>query len=338
MLPEGPPYGTQVISGVLVVDKPAGITSHDVVAVARRALGERSIGHTGTLDPLATGVLPLACGKATRLVRFLSASDKDYDATIRFGVTTDTYDITGTRTAEGPARPTRAAVEAALAALSGTYDQMPPPYSAKKVAGRRAYAMARRDEPVVLRAVPVRVTRAALLAFDGDTATVTITCSSGFYVRSFAHEMGRMVGTGACLDALRRTRSGVFTLAAAVPFERLVAPAGPQQTERIHPLTASLLRPEALLPEFPSVRLTAEGLAWVSHGRDLGPAQWQDAAQPDEAARQGESGAAGEEGAGERGGAERPRWVQLLDADGALVALASPGTTQGALHPSVVLI
>jgi tRNA pseudouridine55 synthase len=317
------------MTGVLVVDKPSGITSHDVVAVARRALGERSIGHTGTLDPLATGVLPLACGKATRLVRFFSASDKDYDATIRFGVTTDTYDITGTRTAECPARPTRAAVEAALAALSGDYDQMPPPYSAKKVAGRRAYDMARHDVPVVLKAVPVRVTRAALVAFDGDTAAVAITCSSGFYVRSLAHELGRLVGTGACLDALRRTRSGDFTLAAAVPFDLLVAPAGPQQPERIRQLTASLLSPAALLPELPSVRLTAEGLAWVSHGRDLGPAQWQDGTRVDEAAQKEKD---------ERGRARGPRWVRLLDQDGALVAMASPGPTDGALHPSVVLI
>ena len=329
------------MTGVLVVDKPSGITSHDVVAVARRALGERSIGHTGTLDPMATGVLPLACGKATRLARFLSASTKDYDATIRFGVTTDTYDITGTRTAEGPARPTRAAVEAALAALSGAYDQMPPPYSAKKVAGRRAYTMARRDEPVVLRAVPVRVTRAALLAFDGDTAAVTITCSSGFYVRSFAHELGRMVGTGACLDALRRTRSGDFTLAAAVPFDLLAAPPGPPQPERLHQLTAFLLRPEALLPELPSVRLTAEGVAWASHGRDLGPAQWLDRARLDETAAGREASEKEERGASERetpGTAETKRWVRLLDAHGALVAVASPGATEGALHPSVVLI
>src|SRR6185503_15297437 len=128
--PSAPP-----LHGVLVVDKPAGITSHDVVAVARRALNERGIGHTGTLDPMATGVLPLAIGKATRLVRFLTASDKDYDAVIRFGRTTDTYDATGTTTSESPQRPTRTALEIGLLALSGTYDQMPPAYSAKKVGG-----------------------------------------------------------------------------------------------------------------------------------------------------------------------------------------------------------
>jgi tRNA pseudouridine55 synthase len=212
------------VNGVLVVDKPAGITSHDVVAVARRALGERGIGHTGTLDPMATGVLPLAIGKATRLVRFLTASDKDYDAVIRFGRATDTYDATGTTTAESPQRPTRTGLEIGLLALTGAYEQMPPPYSAKKVGGRRAYAMARRDEPVELKPAPVTVTRAVLTAFDDDTASVSITCSSGFYVRSFAHELGRRLGCGACLDALRRTRSGEFTLSGAVTLDELGAP------------------------------------------------------------------------------------------------------------------
>ena len=132
-----------MIDGVLVLDKPQGLTSHDVVAVARRALGERRIGHTGTLDPLATGVLPLACGRATRLVRFLTASDKDYDATIRFGLTTDSYDVTGTETSRSGRLPERDAVERALATLTGSYLQTPPAFSAKKVAGRRSYDMAR---------------------------------------------------------------------------------------------------------------------------------------------------------------------------------------------------
>src|ERR1043166_5601297 len=127
------------MDGLLVVDKPGGPTSHDVVSRVRRALRERSIGHTGTLDPMATGVLPLVIGKATRLVRFLTASDKDYDAVIRFGRATDTYDATGTTTSESPQRPTQTALEIGLLALTGTYDQMPPPYSAKKVGGRRAY-------------------------------------------------------------------------------------------------------------------------------------------------------------------------------------------------------
>src|SRR5690349_13493075 len=136
------------MDGVLVIDKPEGITSHDVVAIARRALREKRIGHTGTLDPMATGVLPLAIGRATRLVRFLTASDKEYVATVRFGLTTDTYDITGTPTAVNEARPVREAVDQALACLRGEYLQVPPAYSAKKIGGTRAYALARREEVV----------------------------------------------------------------------------------------------------------------------------------------------------------------------------------------------
>jgi tRNA pseudouridine55 synthase len=296
------------VNGVLVVDKPSGITSHDVVAVARRALGERAIGHTGTLDPMATGVLPLAIGKATRLVRFLTASDKDYDAVIRFGRATDTYDVTGTTTAESPMRPTRTAVEFGLLALSGTYDQIPPPYSAKKVDGRRAYAMARRDQSVELKAVPVTVSRAALTAFDDDTLAVSITCTAGFYVRSFAHELGRMLGCGACLEALRRTRSGEFTIDAAVPFGMLAGP-GAADTLRSRAFGC-----DGLLREYPAIQLTDQGLAYVSHGRDLGPAQLSGAPP-----------------------AATP-WIRLVDRAGTLVALATPDAASGLLHPSIVLL
>ncbi len=161
------------MDGVLVIDKPEGLTSHDVVAVARRVLGEKRIGHTGTLDPLATGVLPLACGRATRLVRFLTASDKDYDATIRFGLTTDSYDITGEETSHSGDVPSREAVLQAIDQLRGEYLQTPPAYSAKKVGGRRAYDLARTEEDVVLTPVPVRVSRAELTGFEGERAAVT---------------------------------------------------------------------------------------------------------------------------------------------------------------------
>ncbi|HEV8393970.1 MAG TPA: tRNA pseudouridine(55) synthase TruB [Vicinamibacterales bacterium] len=298
------------MNGVLVVDKPSGITSHDVVAVARRTLRERSIGHTGTLDPMATGVLPLAIGKATRLVRFLSASDKDYDAVIRFGRTTNSYDATGETTSESPMRPTRTAVEFGLLALSGSYNQMPPAYSAKKVDGRRAYAMARRDEPVELKAVPVTVSRALLTALDDDTASVSITCSAGFYVRSFAHELGRMLGCGACLDALRRTRSGEFTLASAMPFDELAAPSATALASRMIPC-------HELLPDYPAVELNDQGLAFVSNGRDLGPAQVSGRLPAD---------------------TTPASWVRLMDARGTLVALATPDAASGVLHPSIVLL
>ena len=309
-LPTLPTPPTLPLCGVLVVDKPSGITSHDVVAVARRALGERGIGHTGTLDPMATGVLPLAIGKATRLVRFLSASDKDYDAVIRFGRATDSYDATGTTTAESPMRPTRTAVEFGLLALSGSYEQMPPPYSAKKVDGRRGYALARRDEPVELTPAPVNVTRAVLTAFDDDTASVSLTCSAGFYVRSFAHELGRMLGCGACLDALRRTRSGEFTLPSAVPLEALAAPGASE------PLAARLIQCGDLLPAYPAVRLTDRGVSYVSHGRDLGPSEC----------------------SGLIPRADTATWVRLMDANGTLVALAMSDATSGVLHPSIVLL
>src|SRR6185295_16272450 len=144
---------------------------------------------------LATGVLPLACGRATRLIRFLTASAKDYDAEIRFGLTTDSYDITGSETSRSGSVPSRDDIERALDSLRGEYLQLPPSFSAKKIAGERAYARARRHEEVTLAPVPVRVTRAQVLAFDGATAGVALTCSAGFYVRAFAHALGELVGT-----------------------------------------------------------------------------------------------------------------------------------------------
>jgi tRNA pseudouridine55 synthase len=298
------------MDGVLVVDKPQGLTSHDVVAVSRRCLKESRIGHTGTLDPLATGVLPLACGRATRLVRFLLSSDKDYEAVIQFGVTTDSYDVTGTETSRSGKVPARHAVEDVLRSLQGEHLQSPPAYSAKKVAGQRAYALARRAEPVALEPVAVRVTKAELLGFTGDTATVALTCSAGFYVRAFAHTLGEQVGTGGCLAALRRTRSGQFDLSAAVRLEEIqrdpIGAAG-----RAVPL-------DRLLLELPGARLTDEGRERVSHGRDVERAHvWpEDSACLD----------------------TRPaEWVRLLDAAGQLLALGTPSRTQRALHPAVVL-
>src|SRR5687767_1198946 len=157
-----PATGCQLpaMDGVLVIDKPQGLTSHDVVAAARRAIGDSRIGHTGTLDPLATGVLPLAIGRATRLVRFLTASDKDYLATIRFGATTDTYDVDGEPTSRSDRHPNATELAAAVEALRGRYDQLPPPFSAKKVGGQRAYVLARRQEEVTLTPAPVHVVRA----------------------------------------------------------------------------------------------------------------------------------------------------------------------------------
>jgi tRNA pseudouridine55 synthase len=289
------------MDGVLVVDKPEGLTSHDVVAVARRALRESKIGHTGTLDPLATGVLSLACGRATRLVRFLSASDKEYEATIRFGVTTDSYDVTGAETRRSGRCPDRDAVTRALAELTGNYLQVPPAYSAKKVAGRRAYEMARADQAATLTAVPVTVSRVDLQELTGEIARVTLTCSAGFYVRTFANSLGELVGTGACLVALRRTRSGEFGLDRATDIERLAGDA-PSAAAAMIPL-------DALLTSIPAVAVTDDARERVSHGQEV-------------------TGVAA--GAGE--------WVRLVDGGGRLIAMARGGSRPGSLHPTVVLI
>ena len=293
------------MDGVLVIDKPQGLTSHDVVVVARRALGEPRIGHAGTLDPMATGVLVLACGRATRLAAFLTASDKEYLAEILFGVSTDSYDVTGHETARTDAVPSRDAVIAALESLRGDYLQSPPPVSAKKVDGRRAYALARAGAPVQPTPVPVCVPTMDLLALEGPVATVRLRCSAGFYVRALAHAAGQRTGAGACLRALRRLRSGEFSLDDAVTVDVLV---------RSPDIVAARAIPVArLLPSMPAARLTPEGLERVSHGRDIGPTHV----------------------AGAWPGT--PPWVRLTTADGLLLALAVPGTTPGLLHPSVVL-
>ena len=292
------------MDGLLVIDKPRGLTSHDVVAAARRAIGDPRIGHTGTLDPLATGMLPLAVGRATRLVRFLTASDKDYTATIRFGLTTNSYDITGEETGRTGQIPAVDAIRAAVRQLTGEYLQMPPAFSAKKVDGRRAYRLAREDRPVTLSAVPVRVSRAEVLEARGECAIVILTCSAGFYVRSFAHSLGELTGAGACLEALRRTRSGEFDTTVALPMDGLGDPDA---------VRARLIPIERVLHRFPSVTLTDRGRGYVSHGREL---QADDVSGPVTAVE----------------------WTRLLDATGSLVALATPGRTPGSLHPSVVLI
>ena len=314
------------MDGVLVIDKPEGLTSHDVVVAARRLLGEKRVGHTGTLDPLATGVLPLACGRATRLVRFLTASDKDYEASILFGVTTDTLDVTGEETSRSRRTPTRDALVAALKTFEGEQMQVPPDFSAKKIAGRRAYELARRDEPVALDPVRVRVSRIELVEYGSDRPStslgggcrISLTCSSGFYVRGLVRDLGERCGTGATLEALRRTRSGDFSLEEAVDLDTL----GPVR-DRTNPesripnpgLGTALIPLERLLPSFPAVTVTAEGLTRVSHGQQVRPGDLTVEAR--------------------LGPAE---WVRLLDGSGALVGVGTPQRHSGSLHPEVVLI
>jgi tRNA pseudouridine55 synthase len=211
--------------GLLLVDKPAGVTSHDVVNAARRALGEKRIGHGGTLDPFATGLLVLLVGRATRLLRWLHDEPKVYEATVRFGAETDTEDLDGQVTRAAPL-PSRAALEAALPSLLGEIDQVPPAYSAKRVDGRRAYELAREGRAVEMTPSRVRIESLALSDFTGTddavaSCRVRVSCGGGTYVRSLARDLARAAGSAAHLVALRREQAGVFSLARSIPLELL---------------------------------------------------------------------------------------------------------------------
>ncbi|MBM3908108.1 MAG: tRNA pseudouridine(55) synthase TruB [Gemmatimonadetes bacterium] len=247
--------------GLLLVDKPAGVTSHDVVNAARRALGEKRIGHGGTLDPFATGLLVLLVGRATRLLRWVHDEPKHYEATVRFGAETDTEDLGGTVTREAPL-PARAALESAAATLIGEIDQVPPAYSAKRVGGRRAYDLAREGREVALAPVRVRIDALRLSAFAGTDDAVSacrmdVTCGGGTYVRSLARDLARASGSAAHLTALRRTRAGIFDLARAIPFERL--------REGHAPLAPAI----DALQGFPVQALTADEHALIVRGIDV---------------------------------------------------------------------
>ncbi|HUF31076.1 MAG TPA: tRNA pseudouridine(55) synthase TruB [Gemmatimonadaceae bacterium] len=206
--------------GLLLVDKPAGSTSHDVVLVARRAIGEPRIGHTGTLDPFATGLLVLLLGRATRLLPYMSGEPKRYAATIRFGSETDTDDPQGAVVRTAPP-PVRKAVEDALPTLTGTFEQLPPQFSAKRVRGKRAYDLARAGKEPELRPVPVTVHEWRVGAWRDADLEVEITCAGGTYVRALARDLGRLTGSAAHLTALRRTAIGPFRVEDAVSIADL---------------------------------------------------------------------------------------------------------------------
>jgi tRNA pseudouridine55 synthase len=210
------------ISGVLVVDKPVGMTSHDVVQAIRNGTGIRRAGHTGTLDPRASGVLVVLIGPAVRLSEFVSASDKRYQAIIRLGNTTDTYDADGKFTSqEMPVDVTEEEFEKVLKGFEGEIEQTPPQYSAVKVKGRKAYEMARKGEEVELEPRIIQVHHLEVLEWAPPEVVVDVHCSSGTYVRSLANDLGELLGTGAYLVGLRRTKSGRFTLRDAVPLRKL---------------------------------------------------------------------------------------------------------------------
>jgi len=322
--PASRPASDSLLDGVLVVDKPAGPTSHDVVAVLRRAIGIDRIGHTGTLDPLATGVLPLVVGRATRLASFLSSGEKEYIAKVRFGASTPTYDAesveAGSELAVPDERSTtvvqpprnREAVEALLPVFLGTYLQTPPPFSAKKISGTPAYKLARKQKPVEVTPVEVTVRELELRGYTGGLAELRIVCSSGFYVRSLAHELGQRAGCGAFLEGLQRTRAGDFTLRDAVPLAAVIAE-GLAARARLLPM-------ERLLSDLPCVVLNAEGVRRTGHGNALRPQDFG-------------SGTAATWSPGGR--------VRLLDASGALLGLAVPldprAGQEGLLQPVIVL-
>ncbi len=240
------------------------MTSHDVVNRVRRLAGTRRVGHLGTLDPMATGVLPLLIDRATRLARFLSGGPKEYDAHIRFGYSTDTYDREGTvigpRTE--PSIPQRD-VEAALARFQGPFLQTPPPVSAKKVNGTPAYKLARKQIPVELKPVEITVYEIALVSYETPVARVRIRCSAGTYIRSIAHEVGQFFGCGAVLDDLRRTESCGFTAADSKPLPTLTALAEAGRFEE------ALVPLSRLLPNFPSETVDSETALQIRQGRDF---------------------------------------------------------------------
>jgi tRNA pseudouridine55 synthase len=235
------------MNGLLVLDKPPGVTSHDVVAIVRRATGEKSIGHLGTLDPMATGVLPLLLGKYTRLAQFFGQAEKHYSGHIRFGFATDTFDADGVPTADAqPLTLSLGELRALGQRFRGEIDQLPPVFSAKKINGVPAHKLARAGAEVAVKPVRITIHHFALTSLEGDTAAFTMAVSAGGYVRSVAHELGQLAGCGAHLSSLRRTRAGAFLLEQAITIDQL-------KSASVAELEALLPHPRTLLPEMPSV-------------------------------------------------------------------------------------
>jgi len=250
------------MNGFLIIDKPGGLTSHDVVNRVRRILDERSVGHLGTLDPMATGVLPLVVGNLTRLAQFYTASEKIYEGVIRFGFSTDTYDAEG----EGTSAPREAALSLVVLQdcsrrFVGVIEQMPPPFSAKKIKGVPAYKLARKKQDVPLTPVSVEIKEFEILSLEGDCARFRARVASGTYIRSIAHEMGQLLGCGAHLAALRRTSVREFELSDAHTLEDLQAASDTGLAEEL------FIHPRKLLPEFPSVTANDEMVSYIRCGR-----------------------------------------------------------------------
>jgi len=250
------------------------MTSHDVVARVRRATGEQSVGHLGTLDPMATGVLPLLLGKYTRLAQFFGTSEKAYSGTIRFGFATDTYDAEGQPTGEArPVALTLDAVRADAEKFSGEIEQMPPPYSAKKIDGKPAYKLARAGKTPELKSVKITVEAFEIESVDGDTAKFSMRISAGGYVRAVAHAMGQALGCGAHLASLRRTGAGGFTLEQAMTVAEMEQLAAAEQLEKKMP------HPRTLLPEMPAVTADEGTVGRIRNGMQVNLPEYSGAAQ-----------------------------------------------------------
>jgi len=249
------------VDGVLIVDKPAGLTSHDVVVRVRRMAQEKSVGHLGTLDPMATGVLPMVVGRFTRLAQFYNAADKRYRGTIRFGLATDSFDAEGDPA--GPEQPVNLSLDQirdAAARFVGKLEQLPPPFSAKKVAGVPAYKLARKGKEVALEPKPVEVKEFTITSWESPQAQFSAWVSSGTYVRTLVHDMGKILGPGAHLSALVRTAVREFKLDEAHSLDELERAAVDGRLEEM------LLHPRLVLPEFPAVTASEESLAKIRHG------------------------------------------------------------------------
>ena len=291
------------LNGVMVIDKPTAWTSHDVVAKTRNLLHERSIGHLGTLDPMATGVLVLVIGKMTRLCQFYEHSEKAYEGAIRFGFSTDTFDAEGDPL--GPTQEVKVTLEdcrAAAAGFVGKLQQVPPPFSAKKIKGVPAYKLARKKQDVELRPVEVEVKEFAIAGMEAGLAEFRSRVSSGTYVRCLAHEMGQRLGCGGHLASLRRTAVAEFQLEDAHTLEQVAEAIGRGRLEEL------LVHPRRVLPYMPSVTADEDTVGRIRHGRSVNLAEF-----------------------------SRAKWVKVFAGQSELICLAS--RVAGSLfHPKVVLL
>jgi tRNA pseudouridine55 synthase len=341
-----------MVSGTLLVDKPEGLTSHDVVARIRKLAGQRRVGHSGTLDPFATGLLAVCLGRATRLAGFLSALPKTYQATVRFGFATDTYDSTGVPTGEVPESEAERllssdALQAALEAFRGPLRQTPPPYSAKKHKGERMHRLARRGVQVVAPPVSVVVHELDLVRVSGSRAELRLRVSSGTYVRAIAHDLGQRLGCGAHLEVLRRTAIGSFRIEEAWPLSALETGETPES------LLGRLLSPAETLRDYPALLADGETAERIGHGRrvlfdELEPEPERDA----KPSREGRSRAASRSepasgGIGPRPnchqevgprGTERSQTFRILRPSGELLAVSRPEREGGEVRLVPVLV